>query len=165
MTRMDKIVENSNAAVMERLQALGLDLPAAPHEPIGSFLNAKRVGDFLFISGQGPVDTEGRLSVGKVGGDVSAEQAYDDARLVGVNILAVILQELGDFSRVKQVVKLLGMVNAVPDFTQHPAVINGCSDLLYTILGEPGRHARSAVGVASLPNNITVEIEAIIEVQ
>lgn len=165
MTKMDTIVNNSNAEVLARLSKLGLALPGAPHAPIGSFLNAKRVGNLLYISGQGPVAADGKLSTGKVGAEIGTAQAHDDARLVGINILAVILDELGDFSRVKQVVKLLGMVNAVPDFDQHPAVINGCSNMLFAVLGEAGRHARSAVGVASLPNNITVEIEAIIEVE
>lgn len=139
-------------------------IPDSPPTPIGSFVNAVRSGNLLYISGQGPVDTDGRLMTGKVGRDVSAAEASAHARLVGLNLLAVARAELGDLSRIKRVVKLLGMVNAVPDFADHPQVINGCSDLLQEVLGEAGIHARSAVGVGSLPNNITVEVEAILEI-
>ena len=139
-------------------------IPDLPPTPIGSFVNAVRSGNLLYISGQGPVDADGRLMTGKVGKDVSTAEACAHARLVGLNLLAVARAELGDLSRIKRVVKLLGMVNAVPDFTDHPQVINGCSDLLQEVLGEAGVHARSAVGVGSLPNNITVEVEAILEI-
>ncbi len=143
----------------------GTAIPEAPPEPIGSFLNAVRSGDLLFISGQGPVDAEGRLMTGTVGAEVTIEQATAHARLVGLNLLAVARAELGSLQRIRRVVKLFGMVNAVPGFREHPTVINGCSELLVEVLGEAGRHARSAVGVASLPNDITVEVEAIFEVR
>jgi len=145
------------------LQSLDLEIPPAP-KPIGNFRNVRQVGSLLFISGQGPRRSDGTLMKGKVGNDVSVADAYDHARLTGLNILSVVRDAVGDLQRVKQVVKLLGLVNAVPDFVDHPAVINGCSDLFTEVFGEIGQHARSAIGVASLPNNITVEIEAIIEI-
>ncbi len=157
------LTTNTNTTIQQRLQEMGLSMPALPPTPIGVFKNAVHVGNLLYISGQGPVLPDGKLLTGKVGGDISAETAKHHAAIVGTNILAVILQELGDFSRVKQIVKLLGMVNATPDFTQHPFVINGCSEMLGKVFQEAGQHARSAVGVGSLPNNITVEIEAIVE--
>jgi len=145
------------------LHRLELEIPSAP-KPIGNFRNVRQVGSLLFISGQGPRRSDGTLMTGKVGNDVSVAEAYGHARLTGLNILSVVRDAIGDLQRVKQVVKLLGLVNAVPDFVDHPAVINGCSDLFTEVFGEIGQHARSAIGVASLPNNITVEIEAIIEI-
>ncbi len=147
----------------DRLATLGLVLPTVP-TPIANFVNAARVGDLLFLSGQGPLTAEGTLMTGKVGRTVTAEQAYEHARLTGLNLLAVMRAEAGDLSHIKRVVKLFGMVNAAEDFTDHPKVINGCSDLFVEILGDAGRHARSAVGMGSLPNNITVEIEAIVQI-
>jgi len=152
------------ASCYERLRARGLSLPAVP-SPIGNFNHVTREGNLLFMSGQGPVTSNGQLMTGKVGDTVSTEDAYQHALLVGLNLLSVLHDELGDLSRVTRVVKLLGMVNATPDFSEHPQVINGCSDLLVYVLGEAGRHSRSAVGVGSLPNNITVEIEAIVAIR
>ncbi|SJZ93255.1 RidA family protein [Consotaella salsifontis] len=147
----------------QRLEALGITLPSAP-KPIANFETHVRAGNLLFLSGQGPLDAEGRLRKGKVGAEIPVERAYEDARLTGINLIAVMHDVLGDLGRVRRVVKLLGMVNAAPDFADHPAVINGCSDLMIEVFGEAGRHARSAVGMGSLPNQITVEIEAVIEV-
>lgn len=147
----------------ERLAQLGLELPRVP-SPIGNFVNAVRVGELLFVSGQGPVTADGGLKTGKVGRNVTVDEAYQHARLVGLNLLAVMSAEIGGLSRVKRVVKLLGMVNADDDFAEHPQVINGCSDLFAAVLQEAGIHSRSAVGMGSLPNNITVEIEAIVQV-
>jgi enamine deaminase RidA (YjgF/YER057c/UK114 family) len=144
-----------------RLAALGIELPPAP-PPIANFVTHVIEGNMLYLSGQGPREADGFMHTGKVGAAVSAEKAYDDARLTGINLLAVMHDALGDLSRVKRVVKLLGMVNAAPDFGDHPQVINGCSDLFNAVFGEAGRHARSAVGFGSLPGNITVEIEAIV---
>lgn len=144
------------------LHRLGFEVPPAP-KPIGNFRNTRQVGSLLFISGQGPRRTDGMLMTGKVGAEVSVSEAYDHARLTGLNILSVMLDAIGDLQRVKQFVKLLGLVNAVPEFAEHPAVINGCSDLFTEVFGEIGQHARSAIGVSSLPNNISVEIEAIVE--
>jgi len=149
----------------ERLAALGLALPPSP-EPVGNFLTqvAAGSGSLMFLSGQGPREADGSLHTGKVGAEVSVEAAYAHARLTGLNLLAVLHQALGDLGRVRRLVKLLGFVNAVPDFAAHPAVVNGCSDLFVEIFGERGRHARSAIGVGSLPGNISVEIEAVFEV-
>jgi enamine deaminase RidA (YjgF/YER057c/UK114 family) len=144
----------------ERLQARGLK-PA----PIGNFTHCTREGNLLFLSGQGPLDATGHLMTGKVGDTVTADEAYEHALLVGLNLLSVLHVELGDLSRVKRIVKLLGMVNATSDFTDHPRVINGCSDLFVDVFGDAGRHSRSAVGVGSLPGNITVEIEAIVAIR
>lgn len=146
-----------------RLGELGLELPRVAPEPVGNFANAVRVGKMLYVSGQGPVTADGTLMTGKVGREVSVSDAYLHARLAGLNLLAVARQQAGDLSAIRRVVKLFGMVNAAPDFTDHPRVINGCSDLLVKLFGPSGIHARSAVGMGSLPNNITVEIEAIFE--
>jgi enamine deaminase RidA (YjgF/YER057c/UK114 family) len=121
-----------------------------------------RQGSLLFLSGQGPRRHDGTLMTGKVGADVTVEEAYGHAQLTGLSLLSVAKSALGELSRISGIVKLLGMVNAVPDFGEHPQVINGCSDLLVAVFGEAGRHARSAVGVGSLPGNISVEIEAIL---
>lgn len=147
----------------EKLQALNIVLPSPP-VPIANYVPYVIEGNLLYLSGQGPKEASGQLRTGKVGAEVSIERAYDDARLTGINMLAVMQAALGDLGRVRRVVKLLGMVNAAPDFEQHPKVINGCSDLLVEVFGDAGRHARSAVGFGSLPDNITVEIEAIIAI-
>jgi enamine deaminase RidA (YjgF/YER057c/UK114 family) len=146
-----------------RLERLGLVLPP-PAPPIANFVTHVREGSLLFLSGQGPREADGRLRTGKVGRDVSTDEAYAHARLTGLNLLAVMQAALGDLGRVRRVVKLLGMVNAIPEFTEHPQVINGCSDLFIAVFGEAGRHARSAVGFGSLPGQITVEIEAVVAI-
>lgn len=145
----------------ERLEALGLSLPEVG-APLGTYVHAVQTGNLLFLAGKGPGLPE-RTDL-KVGREISLEQAYADAKSVGLILIAVLKQELGDLRRVKRVVKVLGMVNAAPDFGEHPAVINGCSDLFVAVFGEAGRHARSAVGMGSLPKGISVEIEAIVEV-
>lgn len=151
-------------AHLARLKALGLRLPPIP-EPIGNFRNYVRTGSLVFISGQGPREADGSMHQGKVGKDVTLDIAYDHARLIGLNILSVLADAVGDLDRVTQVVKILGFVNATDDFATHSDVINGCSDLFTTVFGKIGKHARSAIGVSSLPNNITVEIEAIFELR
>jgi enamine deaminase RidA (YjgF/YER057c/UK114 family) len=147
----------------QRLRAAGVVLPE-PRPPVANFVAGVREGDLLFLSGQGPVTPEGR-KVGKVGRDVSVEQAYAHARLTGLNLLAQIKALLGSLDAVSRIVKVYGMVNAAEDFAEHPAVIDGCSDLLVETFGEAGRHARSAVGMSSLPGGITVEIEAVVAVR
>jgi enamine deaminase RidA (YjgF/YER057c/UK114 family) len=147
----------------ERLKQLGLDLPR-PTTPLANYVPFVLANGFLYLSGQGPRRSDGSLSTGKVGATVSTEQAYLDAQLTGLNLLATAHHALGDLGRIRRVVKLLGMVNAVPDYTDHPKVINGCSDLFVNVLGEAGRHARSAVGMGSLPGMMSVEIEAILQV-
>lgn len=145
----------------ERLAAMGLTLPEAP-VPVANYVPARIAGNLLYLSGQGPKRADGTYKHGRLGRDMSIEEAYQEARLTGLNMLAVAKKTLGDLSRIEAVVKLLGMVNAEPDFADHPKVINGCSDLLVEVLGDAGRHARSAVGMGSLPNRMAVEIEAIL---
>lgn len=151
------------ASPRERLALLGIVVPPPP-PPIANFLTHVQEGSLLFLSGQGPREADGTLHTGKVGSEVSADQAYAHARLTGINLLSVMQGVLGDLGRVKRIVKLLGMVNASPGFDDHPSVINGCSDLFVDVFGVRGSHARSAVGVGSLPGNITVEIEAVVAV-
>lgn len=151
-------------SVKDRLKELKITLPEIP-KPAGNYVDAVRTGNLLFLSGKGPRKASGETSTGKLGKDVSLEQGYQDARSVGLTLLAVMEKELGSLDRVKRVVKVLGMVNAVPEFGDQPKVINGCSDLFVEVFGESGRHARSAVGMGSLPSQITVEIEAIVEVE
>lgn len=147
----------------EKLEALGLVLPKTLG-PAANYIPWRRAGNLLYLSGQGP-KRDGAVSVGRLGRDTSVEQGYADARLTGLNLLATCKEALGELSRIEAVVKLLGMVNAEPDFSDHAKVINGCSDLFVEVLGEAGRHARSAVGMGSLPNRMTVEIEAILLVR
>ena len=141
-----------------KLKEIGIELPEIPAAG-GNYLHGLLSGNHLYLSGK--VD---RTVVGKVGTDVTVEEAYAAARQIGLYHLAVMRAELGSLDRVKQVVKVLGMVNSAPDFGKHPAVINGCSDLFVEVFGENGRHARSAVGMGALPNQVAVEIEAIVEV-
>ena len=146
----------------DKLAELGLTLPTVP-KPIGNYVPFKRDGHVIYLSGQGPRKPDGSLHLGKVGRDVTVEQAYEHAKLVGLGLLAAAKMAAGSLDKI-EVLKLLGMVNAVPEFTDQPKVINGCSDLLVAVLGERGRHARSAVGLGSLPNGMTVEIEAVMRV-
>ncbi|KMO34241.1 RidA family protein [Methylobacterium aquaticum] len=147
----------------ETLAELGLTLPEVP-VPVANYVPFRIVGDLLYLSGQGPKRPDGTYRPGRLGRDATIEDGYTDAQLAGLQLLAVAKAALGDLSRIKAVVKLLGMVNAEPDFADHPKVINGCSDLLVAVLGEAGRHARSAVGMGSLPNAMTVEVEAILQI-
>jgi enamine deaminase RidA (YjgF/YER057c/UK114 family) len=146
-----------------RLKELELELGKVS-APVANYVNAVRTGNLLFLSGKGPW-SHGDRPRGKLGREYTVEQGYQHARSVGLDILAVLRAELGSLDRVKRVVKVLGMVNAVPEFEDHPKVINGCSDLLVEVFGERGRHARSAVGMGSLPMGIPVEIECIVEVE
>jgi enamine deaminase RidA (YjgF/YER057c/UK114 family) len=142
-----------------KLVSMGLTLPDIP-SPMANYVPFKICGNVLYLSGQGPRRNDGSMMVGKVGLNVTAEQAYEHAKLVGLGLLAAAKAAAGELSKV-EVLKVLGMVNAVPEFTDQPKVINGCSDLFVAVLGERGRHARSAVGMGSLPMQITVEIEAV----
>jgi enamine deaminase RidA (YjgF/YER057c/UK114 family) len=143
-----------------KLRELGITLaPVTP--PVANYVNAVRTGNLLFLAGKGPASGV----VGIVGREISVEQAYGHARTTGLNLMAVMRDELGSLDRVKRIVKVLGMVNAVPGFTDQPKVINGCSDLFVEVFGERGKHARSAVGMGSLPMGIPVEIECIVEVE
>lgn len=147
-----------------RLKELGLVLPNVP-APVANYVPFRIGGNLLFLSGQGPRDDNGAMLTGKVGAEVTVEEAYRRARRIGLQLLSATRQALGSLDRVEAVLKVLGMVNAVPDFKDHPKVINGCSDLFVEVLGDAGRHARSAVGMGSLPNQISVEIEAILAIK
>ncbi|MDR9427778.1 MAG: RidA family protein [Salibaculum sp.] len=157
--------ERPDSTPETRLKARGLDLPGTAPQPIGVFCNVRRAGRMLYVSGQGPVQADGTLLRGKVGSEVSAEEAREHAELVAINMLTALRGYCGSLDKVGGVVKLLGLVNADPDFEKHPFVIDGASDLLGAIFGEAGVHARSAFGVGSLPNRITVEIEGIFELE
>lgn len=148
-------------SVEQRLTKLGIELPA-PIQPAANYVRYQITGNLLFISGTGPGDS---APTGKVDTEVSVDDAYQAARTVGLQILATAQQAVGSLDRITKTVKVLGMVNSAPNFEAHPKVINGCSDLLVGVLGEAGRHTRSAVGFVSLPNSICVEIEATFEVE
>ncbi len=148
----------------ENLEALGIELPDAA-TPVANYVNAVRVGNLLFLAGKGPAMAPGKYVTGKLGRDLAVEAGYEAARWVGINQLAVLKAELGDLSRVKRIVKVLGMVNAIPEFTDHSKVMNGYSDLMVEVFGEKGKHARSSVGMSSLPMNIAVEVEMIVEIE
>jgi enamine deaminase RidA (YjgF/YER057c/UK114 family) len=151
-------------AAEAKLKELGITLPA-PAKPMGTYVPGVRVGNLLFLSGHGPIRVEGNPSArGKVGRDLTTEEAYKVAREVGVNLLGSARNILGSLDRVKRVVKVLGMVNSAEGFGDQPKVINGFSDLMIEVFGDNGRHARSAVGMAELPSGIPVEIEVILEV-
>ena len=146
-----------------RLKELGVVLPALA-KPVANYVPYRIVGNVLYLSGQGPRDENGNMLAGKLGAEISIEEGYRRARLVGLGLLAAMRDALGSLDRVDYIVKLLGMVNATPNFNDPPKVINGCSDLFVAVLGERGRHARSAVGMGSLPMQITVEIEAVMRI-
>ncbi|QNL50758.1 RidA family protein [Olivibacter sp. SDN3] len=150
--------------VEKRLTDLGVTLPK-PKPPIANFLPAVRTGNLIYLSGHGPDLPEGRQVQGKVGQDLTIEEGQQAAKLVGISLLAALKAEIGDLNKVVRVVKVLGMVNATADFKDQPKVINGFSDFMVEVFGDKGKHARSAVGVGSLPNNIPVEIEMIVEVR
>ncbi|MEE8434460.1 MAG: RidA family protein [bacterium] len=150
-------------SVEDRLNELGITLPAIP-EPVGNYVGTVQTGNLLFLGGQGAVNADGSYPSGKVGADLTVDQAYQHARTIALQQVAAMKAALGSLDRVNRIVKVLGMVNAAPDFTKHPLVINGFSDTLVEIFGEKGRHARAAVGMASLPMNIPVEVELIVEV-
>jgi len=147
----------------QRLQALGLALPT-PARPVANFVTAVRTGNLIFLAGHGPCGEPSEKVRGKVGKDRTIEEGYEAARQTALCLLATLKAEIGDLSKVKRIVRVFGMVNATDTFDQHPKVINGCSDLLVEIFGERGKHARAAVGMASLPFNWTVEVEMVVEV-
>jgi len=146
----------------QKLAELGLKLPAVP-TPVANYVPFKRDGHVIYLAGQGPRKADGGLITGKVGKDVTVEEAYEHAKTIGLQLLAAAKLAAGDLDKV-EVLKVLGMVNAVPEFKDQPTAINGCSDLSVAVRGERGRHGRSAVGMGSLPNQISVEIEAIMRV-
>jgi enamine deaminase RidA (YjgF/YER057c/UK114 family) len=147
--------------IADKLAEMGLTLP--PRRSVGSYVAAVQTGDLLFVSGGGPMHPDGSFVTGKVGGDVNIEDAQHAAKLCALYCLSSIKEAVGDLDRIQRVVKLLGFVNSAPGFSQQHVVMNGASDLLISLLGENGRHARSAVGVAELPMNISVEVEMIVQ--
>jgi enamine deaminase RidA (YjgF/YER057c/UK114 family) len=152
------------AQIEAKLQEMGIELPE-PRAAGGSYVSAVRAGNLVYLAGVGPRQPGGELVLGKLGRDLTVEQGYEAAKWCAVSMLGNLKREIGDLDKVVRFIKLLGMVNSDPDFTQPPAVVNGCSDLLVELFGDRAKHARSAVGVATLPNGMAVEIEAIIEVQ
>ena len=152
--------------VENKLKELGYELPPPRTTMAGNFVPAVRTGNLVYLSGHGPSLPEGGFShVGKVGADLTIEQGYDAARQTMLNLLTSLKGEIGDLDKVKRVIKLLCMVNASLDFRESPAVANGASDLLVSLYGDSGRHARSAVGMGMLPSQMAVEIEMIVEVE
>ena len=147
-----------------RLKQLGLTLPNVP-APVANYLPYRVAGNLLFLAGQGPRDANGNLLTGKVGADVSVEEGYKRARIIGLQLLSATRMALGSLDRVDTVLKMLCMVNAVPDFKDHPKVANGMSDLFVEVFGDAGKHARSAVGMGSLPGQISVEIEGVFSIK
>tara|TARA_R110002167_G_scaffold35569_2_gene113538 strand:- start:2221 stop:2802 length:582 start_codon:yes stop_codon:yes gene_type:complete len=147
-----------------RIKALGIVLQE-PSAPVANYVNAVRSGNLIFMAGKGPLKADGQNITGKLGADLTIEQGYEAARITGINQLAVLKAELGNLNKVKRIVKVKGMVNATPEFMDHPKVVNGYSDLMVEVFGERGKHARAAVGMGSLPSNIAVEIEMIVEVR
>lgn len=146
-----------------KLEALNITLPSPP-QPVANYVNGVRAGNLIFLAGKGPKYPDGRELSGKLGQDVTIEQAYEGARMTAINQLSVLKEMLGDLNKVKRIVKVLGMVNSDPDFVDQPKVINGFSDLMVEVFGERGKHARAAVGMASLPRGQSVEIELVVEV-
>ena len=156
--------ERKTMSAEARVKELGLEISKAP-APVANYVPAVTAGKLVFLSGQGPRRPDGSFLTGKVGKDLDVDQAYQAARMVAVALLSALKGEIGSLDRVKRVVKLLGMVNGTPEFADHPKVINGASDLLVEVFGDKGKHARSAVGMGSLPMGIPVEVEMIVEVE
>jgi enamine deaminase RidA (YjgF/YER057c/UK114 family) len=155
-------VHAQDAEANLKKQKIELFKPAAP---IANYVKAVRVGNLIYLAGHGPTKADGTNITGKVGKDLTVEQAYMAARQAAIAVLSSLKAEVGDLNKVKRVVKVLGMVNCTDDFTDHPKVINGFSDLIVSVFGEKGLHARSAVGMNSLPMNIAIEVEMIVEVE
>ena len=153
-----------NYDVEEKIASMGIQL-VEPSAPVANYVNAVRTGNLVFMAGKGPNLPEGGYVTGKVGTDLTVEEGYEAAKLVATAQLSALKAEIGDLNKVVRVVKVLGMVNCTPDFGNQPEVINGFSDTMVEVFGVRGKHARAAVGMGSLPRNIAVEIEMIVEVQ
>ena len=156
-------VETMNYNPEEKLKELNITLPEPP-KPVANYVNGVRTGNLIFLAGKGPRYADGTEITGKLGADVSIEEGYKGARLTAINQLAVLKDMLGNLNKVKRIVKVLGLVNSDPSFIDQPKVINGFSDLMVEVFGDKGKHARAAIGVASLPRGQAVEIELIAEV-
>lgn len=150
--------------IEEKMRELGLILPEAP-KPVAVYIPAKKIGNFVFTSGQGPIKDGKFVHVGKVGGEVSLKEGYESARVCAINCLATIKSVIGSLDNIDEIVKIKGYVNSTSDFYQQPEVINGASELIVEIFGEKGKHARSALGTSVLPGNIPVELEMIVSIK
>lgn len=148
----------------KKLKELNIEL-IPPTKPIANYVKAVRTGNLIFLAGHGPSKADGTLTTGKVGKDLTIEQGYEAARQTGISLLSTLKAEIGDFNKVKRIVKVLGMVNCTETFVDQPKVVNGFSDLMVQVFGEKGKHARSAVGMYALPMNMAVEIEMIVEIE
>ena len=149
--------------VEQKLKELNITLDE-PSKPVANYVNAVKTGNLIFLAGKGPAKADGTYVTGKVGSDLSIAEGYEAARLTAIQQLSALKAEIGDLNKVTRIVKVLGMVNADPEFTDHPAIINGFSDLMVEVFGDRGKHARAAVGMGSLPSNIACEIEMIVEI-
>ncbi|MEX2512987.1 MAG: RidA family protein [Cyclobacteriaceae bacterium] len=147
----------------QRIEEAGITL-IMPNPPTANYLKAKRIGNMVYLAGHGPDRPDGNQVIGKLGSDLSLEEGVEAARFTGISLLSSLKAEIGDLNKVKNIVRAQGMVNADPSFIQHSQVINGFSDLMVEVFGEKGKHARAAIGMSSLPNNIAVEIDMIVEV-
>ncbi len=153
-----------NYDVEERIKELGLEL-RIPGAPVANYVNAVKAGDLVFMAGKGPRSGESSFVTGKVGSDLTLEQGYEAARLAAIEQLSALKAEIGDLNRVVRIVKVLGMVNADPEFTDHSKVVNGFSDLMVEVFGERGKHARAAVGMSSLPRGFACEVEMVVQIR
>lgn len=150
--------------VEEKIASLSIKL-SEPSKPVANYVNAVRTGNLVFLAGKGPRKADGSFITGKVDTELSIEEGYEAARLTAIEQLSALKAEIGDLNKVERIVKVLGMVNADPSFQQHPSVINGFSDLMVKVFGDRGKHARAAVGMGSLPDNIACEIEMIVQIR
>jgi enamine deaminase RidA (YjgF/YER057c/UK114 family) len=154
--------KTKTSLIDQKLKELSIVLPAVS-PPIANYVNAVQTGKLVFLAGKGPRREDGSYITGKVGADLSIEQGYEAAQLTAINQLAALKAEIGNLDRVKRIVKVLGMVNCTPEFSDQPKVINGFSDLMVKVFGDKGKHARSAVGMNALPGGMAVEVEMIVE--
>lgn len=162
-TTGEKPVEAARPDFEAKLKEMGITL-AVPSPPVANYVNAVTAGNLVFMAGKGPRKDDGTYITGKLGKDLTVEQGYEAARITAINQLSALKAEIGNLNRVKRIVKVTGMVNSDPSFSEQPAVINGFSDLMVEVFGDAGKHARAAVGMVALPMNIAVEIEMIVEV-
>jgi enamine deaminase RidA (YjgF/YER057c/UK114 family) len=157
------VTELYNYDVEKRLTELAIEL-TIPEPPVANYVNAVRTGNLVFLSGKIPQNPDKTVITGKIDTELTIEQGYQAARIIGIAQLSALKAEIGDLNKVERIVKVTGMVNATPEFSQHPKVINGFSDLMVEIFGERGKHARAAVGMSSLPLKAACEIEMIVQV-
>ncbi len=150
--------------IEHKIKELGLILPEAP-KPVAEYIPAKKIGNLVFTSGQGPIKDGKFIYVGKIGGGVSLKEGYESAKICAINCLAAIKSVIGSLDKIDEIIKVKGYVNSTSDFYRQPEVVNGASELIVKIFGEKGKHARSALGTSVLPGNIPVELEMIVKVK